>query len=57
MEETLERVHASLPDNEFAQIADGRLKLSKDDKTDIPASAEALKRRLRDLLPPVKPDE
>jgi TnpA family transposase len=54
LDTALSRVAATLAENSFAQIVDGRLALSRDDKPDIPASAVTLRAQLVELLPRVK---
>ena len=53
LDEKLREVAATLEDNPFASIVDGELKLSEDDKVEIPKSAKDLRKKVVALLPRV----
>ncbi|MBI4516443.1 MAG: Tn3 family transposase [Deltaproteobacteria bacterium] len=54
MDEALQRLAEGWEDNDFASQAGGRLKLSRDDAIEVPASAEALKKEVQQLMPRIK---
>jgi hypothetical protein len=53
LDEKLREVAATLDDNPFASVVDGELRLSEDDKVEIPESAKDLRKKVVALLPRV----
>ena len=53
LDRKLREVAATLKDNPFASVVDGELKLSEDDKVEIPKSAKELRKKVVALLPRV----
>ncbi len=51
LDEKLREVAATLDDNPFASVVDGELKLSEDNKVEIPESAKDLRKKIVALLP------
>jgi TnpA family transposase len=53
LDRKLREVAATLKDNPFASVVDGELRLSEDDKVEIPNSAKDLRKKVVALLPRV----
>ena len=53
LDRRLREVAATLEDNPFASVVDGELKLSEDEKVEIPESAKELRKKVVALLPKV----
>lgn len=53
LDRRLREVAATLEDNPFASVVDGELKLSEDEKVEIPESAKELRKKVTALLPKV----
>jgi len=53
LDEKLREVAATLKDNPFASVVDGELKLSEDDKVEIPENSKELRKKVVALLPRV----